>query len=178
MNLISYDQNFILSTLPSTPRGKGLVQPGRGVVFNNIWYWNEEFKSPKIEKEKVDLKYDPFNVGILYAYVNKKWVKCISEYYYLLEGKTHKQLQIITEEIRYKLGIKGRISLKQIATFIPTIESHEKVIKQAIIEQENQKSRGTFGEVLSADDMKVQKSLSEFREIDIEDIPSFKIIES
>ena len=55
-------------------------------------------------------------------------------------GKTHKQLQIITEEIRYKLGIKGRISLKQIATFIPTIESHEKVIKQAIIEQENQKS--------------------------------------
>ena len=93
-------------------------------------------------------------------------------------GKTHKQLQIITEEIRYKLGIKGRISLKQIATFIPTIESHEKVIKQAIIEQENQKSRGTFGEVLSADDMKVQKSLSEFREIDIEDIPSFKIIES
>ena len=87
MNLISYDQNFILSTLPSTPRGKGLVQPGRGVVFNNIWYWNEEFKSPKIEKEKVDLKYDPFNVGILYAYVNKKWVKCISEYYYLLEEK-------------------------------------------------------------------------------------------
>ena len=87
MNLISYDQNFILSTLPSTPRGKGLVQPGRGVVFNNVWYWNEEFKSPKIEKEKVDLKYDPFNVGILYAYVNKKWVKCISEYYYLLEGK-------------------------------------------------------------------------------------------
>ena len=104
----------------------------------------------------MDLKYDPFNVGILYAYVNKKWVKCISEYYYLLEGKTHKQLQIITEEIRYKLGIKGRISLKQIATFIPTIESHEKVIKQAIIEQENQKSRGTFGEVLSADDMEVQ----------------------
>ncbi|AJI08701.1 MULTISPECIES: DDE-type integrase/transposase/recombinase [Bacillus] len=178
MNLISYDQNFILSTLPSTPRGKGLVQPGKGVVFNNVWYWNEGFKNPKIEKTNVDLKYDPFNVGILYAYVNKKWVKCISEYYYLLEGKTHKQLQIITEEIRYKLGIKGRISLKQIATFIPTIESHEKVIKQAIIEQENQKSRGTFGEVLSADDMEVQKSLSKFREIDIEDIPSFKIIES
>lgn len=87
MNLISYDENFILSTLPSTPRGKGLVQPGRVLYLIMYGTGMRNSKVRKLKKKKVDLKYDPFNVGILYAYVNKKWVKCISEYYYLLEEK-------------------------------------------------------------------------------------------
>ncbi|WOA63262.1 Mu transposase C-terminal domain-containing protein [Bacillus mycoides] len=177
MNFISYDQTFILSTLPSTPRGKGLVQPGKGVVFNNVWYWNEEFKNPKTEKTKVDLKYDPFNVGILYAYVNKRWIKCISEYHYLLDGKTHKQLQCITEEIRYKLNIKGRVNLKHIASFITTIENHEKVMNQALIEKENRKSRITFEEIGLEENIASQKYNFDSRKIDVNNIPNFKVIE-
>ena len=108
-------------------------------------------------KTKVDLKYDPFNVGILYAYVNKRWIKCISEYHYLLDGKTHKQLQTITEEIRYKLNLKGRINMGQVAGFITTIEDHEKVMKQALIEKENQKSRVNFDKGEIEESIEIQK---------------------
>ena len=93
-NTVSYNENFIIATLPPTLRGSGKVHTGKGVVYNNIWYWNDEFRL--CESQKVNLKYDPFDVGTLYAYVNNRWVKCISEYYYLLKGKSEKELAIIT----------------------------------------------------------------------------------
>lgn len=172
LNFIEYDESFILATLPTTPREKGLVQVGRGVVFNNIWYWNDEFRS--CERKKVELKYDPFNVGILYAYVNNRWIKCISEYYYLLNGKTHKELQVITSEIRYKYKNKKSITVRDIASFMRSIEENEKVIKQSIKDEENCRVK----QKLVDDTKKVQADYPVPKKIDLRNIPTFEVYES
>lgn len=171
LNIIPYDESFILTTLPPTPRGRGLIQAGKGVVYNNIWYWNDEFKL--CEKQKVDLKYDPYDVGILYAYINKRWVKCISEYHYLLKGKTHKELQMVTEEIRYKLNNKKKITSKEIATFIRTIADSEKIINQSLKDKQNLKIKNN--EIINTNEEDITET-SITNTLDLNNIPKFDIV--
>ncbi|MED2762091.1 DDE-type integrase/transposase/recombinase [Bacillus thuringiensis] len=169
LNIISYDESFKLATLPPTPRGTGLVQIGKGVVFNNIWYWNDEFKLH--EREKVELKYDPYDVGVLYAYVNKRWIKCISEYYYLFKGKSHKELQMITEEIRYKLNNKKKVTARDIVGFIQTIEENEKILNQSMKDKANER--------IQNDEMYEVKHVNSesSRVVNFNNIPTFDIVE-
>ncbi|QCT47305.1 hypothetical protein FORC086_25960 [Bacillus cereus] len=171
LSIIPYDEGFKLATLPPTPRGNGLVQIGKGIVFNNIWYWNDEFKL--YERKKVELKYDPYDVGILYAYVNKRWIKCISEYYYLFKGKTHKELQMITEEVRYKLNNKKKITSRDIVTFIQTIEENEKILNQSMKDRANERIQK---EKVCEIEGENTENLN-YKEVNLIDIPIFDIVE-
>lgn len=123
---IPYDENFILMTLPS-PKGRTRkVQPGQGIKLTYSYYWCEQFRNPKIENTNVEVKYDPFNIGIAYAFINNRWVKCLSEQYKYLNRKTEKQVKLIAEEIRqkYKLYSKNNtITARMIASYI--LESEE-----------------------------------------------------
>ena len=38
--MIPYDQEFLMATLPATPRGTAKVMPGRGVKVNHVYYWS------------------------------------------------------------------------------------------------------------------------------------------
>lgn len=73
---IPYNETFILMTLPS-PKGKTRkVHPRRGIKLNYLYYWCKEFNDPMLEYTKVEVKFDPLNTGILYAYVNNQWIRC------------------------------------------------------------------------------------------------------
>lgn len=124
---ISYDDTFILMTLPS-PKGKTRkVHPGEGIKLSYSYYWNDQFRNPKVENTQVAVKYDPFNIGIAYAYVGDEWVKCESENYKYLYGKSEKQMKIITGEIRQKNRLYSQndtVTAKMIAQYI--IESELK----------------------------------------------------
>ena len=141
---IPYNESFILMTLPS-PKGKTRkVHPGSGIKLEFSYYWCNEFRNPRIESTKVEVKYDPFNIGIAYAYIDNKWVKCLSEEYKYLNGKTEKQLKIIAEEIRKRKSIYSKsnsITAKMIARFILESELieeklNEEKIKDAAVERD------------------------------------------
>ena len=78
--LISYDQGFLMSTLPTTPKGTARVQSGRGMKIRSVYYWCDEFRAPEIEGTQVPVRYDPFDVGTAYGFVRNRWVPCRSEY--------------------------------------------------------------------------------------------------
>lgn len=125
---ISYNEAFILTTLPSPSKKLRKVQPGQGIKLTYIYYWCDEFRLPNIEGSLLEVKYDPYNIGIIYAYVNGRWLKCLSEQYKFLKGKTEKQLKFITEEIRKKRKMSSRnntITAKMIAKFILESEEYE-----------------------------------------------------
>ena len=64
---LEYNQTFLILTLPSPSSGDTrIVQPGRGVKVNHIYYWCQAFRDPEVEKTAVDVKIDPFNVSIAY----------------------------------------------------------------------------------------------------------------
>ncbi|MBW4509314.1 MAG: transposase family protein [Scytonematopsis contorta HA4267-MV1] len=110
---IEYDDNFLILTLPSSANNTTrIVQPGRGVKIGNIWYWCDAFRDPEVEKTAVDIKEDPFNVSIAYSYVKGFWHQCLSDHYSYLEGRTEKELKVISADLRRrKLGHAKRVEI-------------------------------------------------------------------
>ena len=60
---ITYDQDFLILTLPSTRKGTAKITPGRGIKVNHLYYWSEHFRNPAWETRQVPVRYDPFEVG-------------------------------------------------------------------------------------------------------------------
>ncbi|MDM5230201.1 TnsA endonuclease N-terminal domain-containing protein [Lysinibacillus pakistanensis] len=132
---IPYDETFILMTLPSPKAKTRKVHPGQGIKLSYSYYWSEKFRNPKIENTSVEVKYDPFNLGVAYAFIDNQWEECLSEQYKYLEGKTEKQIKLIAEEIRQKNKLysqKHSITAKMIASYI--LESEE-IEEKLIIEK-------------------------------------------
>ncbi|MRH42088.1 DDE-type integrase/transposase/recombinase [Aquibacillus halophilus] len=139
-SLIPYDQNFIIMTLPS-PKGKTRKIQIGGIKVDNRLYWSDKFLDPKTEGKVVEVRYDPFNLGIAFVFINKKWEKCTSEYFAQFNGKTEKELQLITEQLKeerrsYSRNI--RISTQMVANYIQELEIREKDMEIEKFEQEKE----------------------------------------
>ena len=89
--VIAYDQEFLMATLPTTPRGTAKVSPGRGIIINHIYYWAEPFRDPTIEGHEIAVRYDPFDIGIAYAFVKNRWTECCSEHHLVLKDRSEKE---------------------------------------------------------------------------------------
>jgi transposase InsO family protein len=130
VRVVPYDDAFRKLTLPSTPKGTARVVAGRGVQIRSIYYWSvtDEFRSPKVEGTDVPVRYDPFDAGIAYAYVGSRWVRCISEYYGALRGRSERELQMASLELRRRREGRGgarRDAARQLADFLGSAEAAE-----------------------------------------------------
>lgn len=135
-DLIPYDDDFVRFTLPSTPKGTAKLQPNHGVKVNNIYYWSkgEVFRSnPELEKKQIPVRYDPYDVGHVFAYVNGKWEECISEYYTKLRGHSERELKQASAELRARNRRHGQqfaITAAKLADFITSAEEQELLLAQ------------------------------------------------
>lgn len=124
---IKYDENFKLMTLPTTKLGVAKVFPGAGIVVNYILYRTEHFRNPQVENKKVPVRFDPFDAGIAYAYVNGMWRHCLSDYFNVLKNRSEREIQLATAEIRERRRGLGRFTLnaKILAEFLLSVEASE-----------------------------------------------------
>lgn len=125
---IEYDEAFQILTLPSPERGQRTVQPGRGVKIHNIYYWCHEFRHPDIERSVVEVKYDPFDAGIAYALVRGQWMQCISTYYQYLQGRSEKEIALVSAEINKRKRNQGRNasrSDRELVQFLNSVAAKE-----------------------------------------------------
>lgn len=133
--LISDDDNFRILTLPTTRKGKALVQLGKGIKIDNKYYWHNAFRDPQVERTLVNVRYDPFNAGIVYAYVQGIWVECISEYYPLFRGRSEKEIQLATAELKKQMqnhASSHKVRSKHLAEFMASTEAEEALLAQRL----------------------------------------------
>ena len=131
--MIPYDENFQILTLPTTSEGKAKVQSGRGVKINSIYYWSNSFRDPQIENTSVQVRYDPFDIGIAYAFVRGLWVQCISQYYAEFQGRSEKELKLASAELRkrqHNHRKQSNVSAKNLAEFLASVEAQEALLEQ------------------------------------------------
>jgi len=125
-----------MATLPTTLRGTAKVVPGRGVKVKGVHYWSEVFRDPSIENCEVAIRFDPFDIGTVYAFVNRRWTECHSEYYAVLHGRSQKEMMFASKEIRRRnqLHSRGRFTLtaRKLAEFWASAENEEKYLIQTI----------------------------------------------
>ena len=127
--LISPDE-FQLLALPSpTDRGGKRKVTREGVKINHLYYWHKSFSGIKVRDTDVEVKYDPFDITVAYAYLNKEWVKCSSGYIQELQGHSVRELMIATTELKKLNQIQNRqfseITGKKLAQFFTSVEKEE-----------------------------------------------------
>lgn len=131
--IITYDDNFRIFTLPTTTKGTAKVIPNNGVKIHNIYYWHNSFRSPEIEKTSVCVRYDPYDMGIAYAYVKNQWVTCISQHYSSLTGHSEKEIAIASEELRKLKSSANKqfsVTASSLAEFLNKSEQQEVILLQ------------------------------------------------
>jgi len=136
---IRYDETFRLATLPSPPRGTALVHPSRGIIVHYLAYWHEAFRRPDVVRTRVPVRYDPFDISVVYAYVHTHWVECVSAAYGQFQGHSERELLLATAELRARHRASHRttpITAKRLAAFLADIEAHEAVLQQRLRDQE------------------------------------------
>jgi transposase InsO family protein len=131
-----YDDDFRYLSLAGPRRekkGTAKVEQGHGVKINYVYYSSKFFALPGVEGTDVLVRYDPFDIGVAYAFVQGNWVKCLSEHYLQLRGHTEREIQLASAELRKSQQNHGRgstVTAKRLADFLASVEAHEAVLTQ------------------------------------------------
>jgi transposase InsO family protein len=152
---IKYDDNFIKETLPRPRKGTAQIAPQRGIKVNGHWYSCDKFRNPELHKTRVQVRYDPFNMAIVYAQVGKVWEVCLAplRLYSLLKNRSEREMKLIFEEERQKYRAYGRIfneRAKEMALKQASVEANEKVEEQRKRDDELRKTAKSRGNCHSA----------------------------
>ncbi len=131
---IPYDDRFKKATFPSTRKGTALVQPGIGVRMNYLDYWCDEMRDRAVERTSVAVRYDPFDVTIGYAWIDKQWRKCVCTADDLV-GCSERELQLLASELRQQNRLlygkeQVEITQKQLADFRRKNAAKEVILRQ------------------------------------------------
>ncbi|GCE29333.1 transposase [Dictyobacter alpinus] len=132
---IPYADEFLMASSPSTRKGTAKVERGRGIKIHGIYYSTLQLRSSEVEGTQVEVRYDPFNIGIAYAYVKTTWVRCVSQYHTFLQGHSEKELMLASKEIRRQnqLHTKNRtVTARRLADFLSQASEHEAIRQQRI----------------------------------------------
>ena len=137
---IAYDDVFIKATMPTSRSEQGKIQKGKGIKLFGHYYQNEVFVSQELAGQSVPIRYDPFDIGILYAFVQNQWILCKSQFYAMLSGRSERELAIITAELRKAAqGDKASagLSAARLAAFLEKAEGHQAWLLQRMKDQES-----------------------------------------
>jgi putative transposase len=132
---LAYDRDFLIATLPTTRKGTAKISPARGIKINHVLYWSEHFRNPTWETKQVAVRYDPFDIGVTYAFVDRQWVECYSEYYKVLHGHSEREVQLVSEELRKRhQNHSGHfvITARKLAEFLESVELEEEILAQRL----------------------------------------------
>jgi hypothetical protein len=138
---VLYDEEFVMATLPSPRNKTAKVVPGHGVKLHYLFYWNDALRHPEVDGTRVPIRYDPFNVGIAYAYVRGQWVRCISQFHAAFQGHSEKELALATEVLRQQARISHKavsMTPQRLVDFLADVHAHERVLMQRLRDQEAQ----------------------------------------
>lgn len=137
--LIPYDETFRMLTLPTTRKGTAKVMPHLGVKINALCYWSDALLDPEVGKTQVPVRYDPFDAGNAYAFIKGHWVQCLSEHYAIFAGRSEREVQLATAELRKRNQLHGQrltITARKLANFLTSLEAEELLLEQRLRDAE------------------------------------------
>lgn len=137
--IIPYDDEFRMLTRPTTRKGTAKVLPGRGIKINNLYYWSDLFRRPEVEGARVKVRYDPYDMGLGFAYVRGEWVECCSEYYSVFRDRSEREVMLATAELRRRSTRHSQqlnITAVRLAHFLESVESEEVLLHQRTADRE------------------------------------------
>ena len=142
--LIPYGDGFLLATMPSTRKGTAKVIANRGVQINGLYYWTRAFSDPMLVGQEVPVRYEPFDVGVAFAYVRGRWERCFSQYASVFRGRSERELQLASAELKKQRQLHARafsVTAKRLAEFLQSAALDEQIITQRMRDAEHSSVR-------------------------------------
>jgi hypothetical protein len=100
----------------------------------------------------VPVRYDPYDAGVAFAFVDGQWRTCISQLYAVFKGHSHLEIMLATEELRQRARNAAQatftVNAKILAEFMQSVEGREKLLLQRMKDVECQDIRASFTEGL------------------------------
>ena len=91
---------------------------------------------------RVKLRFDPFDISHIYAFVHNHWIECITPAHYgQLHGHSEREITLASAELREQnrnSHVRTAIDAKRLADFLAKIEAYEAVLLQRQRDIENQ----------------------------------------
>lgn len=136
---IPYDDTFKLYSLPTTPKGTAKVQQ-MGLYVNSRYYWHPDMRLPNVFKTSVPVRYDPFEISGIHAFIRGSWVTCLAHDYHLLRGRTEAQARLIAERWKEQsrlLGGMRRKNNERLGEFLLALRNDEELLIQQWRDEEH-----------------------------------------
>jgi len=174
---IAYDDLFIKETMPTSRAEKGKIQKGKGIKLFGHYYQNEVFTERSLIGQLVPIRYDPFDIGVLYAFVQNQWLPCQSQFYAQLSGRSERELAIITAELR-KSAQGDTESHGLSAAFLEKAEGHQAVLLQRLKDLESHPildalSGGPRAEAPAKRSTPVKRPMGERSPVNLAEVPVY-----
>ncbi|KVN70529.1 hypothetical protein WM03_08540 [Burkholderia ubonensis] len=168
---IPYSRTFLMLTFPSTDKGTAKVT-SRGVKINYCYYSCPALRAFKTIGQRVAVRYDPFNMGTAYVYVDQLWHECHSEHYMVFRGRSEKEVQIASEFLKAKFrkaGIHAPLNAKRLADFLCTVEGDDVLKVQRLHQDESQPAQRRDESALTSQDIPVWPEADDADELDLDE---------
>jgi len=81
----------------------------------------------------VEARYDPFNAGVAYAFVDKQWHTCYSEFHASFSTYSERSVWLATERLKIQNRAAGKrlgITAERLALFMSEREQDEELARQ------------------------------------------------
>jgi len=95
--VIMLDEQTQAGLLPSTKPRQLTANPRTGCRYKRITYWHPCYREPNIAMQKFDTHRAPFDISYLWMFINKQWVKIISDRHAELQGMTEVEAHLISQ---------------------------------------------------------------------------------
>jgi len=178
--LIPYADEFIMLTRPTTRTGHAKVDPSRGITVNWLHYWHPAFRAPQVARSAIPIRYEPFDMSVVYAFVEGQWLECVADDFAQVHGRSEREWQLILEEWRQQQRQHGqqrvRVNGALLAQFLADMAAEEQVLLQRQRDLEGQAIRAAIcGTPVAPTPPRVQ---DEEEPLDLATIPQYEAYRS
>jgi putative transposase len=140
--VIPYSDEFLMLTRPTTRTGYATIHPARGLTVNGLHYWHERMRIPAVTGQRVPVRYEPYDMGVVYAFLDGQWLTCVADAFALVHGRSEREWQLLLEAWRAQRRHHGQKRLTVngplLAQFVEDVAAEERILLQRQRDREEQ----------------------------------------
>jgi putative transposase len=115
------------------------------MTINGLQYWHERMMASDTAGQTVPVRFEPYDMGRAYAYIDGQWLECIADAYAQVHGRSEREWNLILDEWRehQRQYARKRVTLNGplLAQFLQQVEQEETFSLQHEREFEEQAQR-------------------------------------
>src|SRR5262249_2787860 len=133
---------------PTTRTNAAKLDAARGVVVNGLRYYHPLMRSSREAGKRVEVRYDPFDMSLAYAFVDGQWLHCTADAFLQVQGRPEPEWDLLLDEWREQQRVHHhkRVSIDnaRLATFLQEVLTEEALLSQQQRDLEGVSIRGAI----------------------------------